>query len=925
MKTIYNNSATILLQSKHFNYGALVLLIIMLFPGYLFSQQSYTFTSAGATGSVGPTQIQLNSAYLSTNLSGAVVASTTGIQTWTVPNTSNYLIDIMGSAGGECTSYSKFGGSAARMQGEFNLTAGTVVQILIGQKGENGCGCAGGGGGTYVVANGTLLIAAGGGGGCSSDQNGVNGATVTTGTQDFPAVSLGGSAGTGGQSCQSGSYNAGGGGGFLIGLTGNGQDGSSGGGGGKSFLNGGTGGFSFAASGSPAGGFGGGGGGRTCTVGGGGAGGYSGGAGGQHLAQCANNGSRTGGGGGGSYNTGANQVNTPGYNTSAGRAVISGLCNVGVYGVGSNSVAPAICNGSSITLTTNAVSSYTWSNGNTTNTTIVVTPSVTTTYSIIGTSSANCVASGSITVIVNPGVPVLSISNPSNAICLGRTVSLTATGALSYTWSGGVVNGQTFTPVSTQNYTVTGQNGCGITTAVTTITVAALSVSALASQTLVCMGFPSTLTAVSSVGGYTWQPAALFGSTVVVAPMANTIYTVTASDGTCSGTQTLALTTKVTPTISVSASSTLICQGQSAVLTAGGGSTYNWTPGNLSGNTVTVSPITSTLYVVNGTNSLNCTSSANQVIIVNASPTLNIAANKTTVCAGDAVYLFASGATTYTWTNGPSTSAYTVTPTSSTVYTVSGNQGTNICAGSTTIAITAVISNVSVSSNTSVCPGGSATLTASGATTYTWNGVPMAGNGNFQVSPSGTTIYTCVANTTSGSVSCPTTKTVQVAIFPNPTITVVATKSLICKAQSNTLTASGAITYSWGAAGSGSSVVVKPNSTTIYSVSAIDVNGCLGSKLITVQVNACAGIAEDGASSNYISIYPNPSMGDFTIETTTDIVLRLMNNIGQQLRVISLTEANEHKANVKDLANGVYFLVGENAVGKVNQKIVVAK
>ncbi|MDI1354888.1 MAG: T9SS type A sorting domain-containing protein [bacterium] len=911
--------------------------LLFLVLGTAFSlqaQQSYTFTTAGATGVSGPSQTQINAAYLSTNLNGSVTVAG-GIQSWTVPANGSYRIETYGAQGGGSTggaNTGSLGGFGAAMIGDFTLTAGQVLRILVGQQGGTDPYGGGGGGGSYVVNSLTvpLVVAGGGGGGngyvgysrgvfaggCGVITTTAGNSNQTTGTYGAAAPGIGGGAiamgGT--QGYGGGGAVAAGGGGFYN----NGGTSTNGGFPGLGFIQGGTGG---AGNGSfNMGGFGGGGGGITSSGYGGGGGGYSGGGAGNWDGTTHGN-----GGGGGSLNSGSNQTNTACFNAGNGRVIIRELCNISLTSSGSSSLAPSICSGQSLTLSTNAISPYTWYNGNTTNNSIVVSPTVTTTYSIVGTSTAACVASAYITVTVSGGLPVLAIANPSNNICLGRTVSLTATGALTYTWTGGVVNGQTFTPVSTQNYTVSGQNGCGISTAVTGITISPLPVSVLASPSIVCQGFPSTLTAVAAVTGYTWQPVSLYGSSITVAPMANTIYTVTASDGTCSGTQTLTLNTKITPTITASAVNTVICQGASIVLTANGGSTYVWTPGNLSGSTITVSPLSSTLYSVAGTNSVNCTSSANQIILVNASPTLNIVANKTTVCAGDAVNLFASGATTYTWTNGPFTSSYTANPTSSTVYTVSGNQGTNICAGTNTIAITAIVSNVTVSSNTAVCPGGTATLTAGGATSYTWNGVPMGGNGSFQVSPSSTTIYTCVANTTSGSVSCPTTKTVQVAIFPNPTITVVATKSLICKAQSNTLTATGAVTYSWGAAGTGSVIVVKPNNTTIYSVNGIDINGCQGSQLISVIVNACLGVSELTSGNQSVLIYPNPSAGELTISSQSDISLKISNELGQEVKHIELSAQNGHVVSISDLASGIYMISGQNENGQVNQKVIVTK
>ncbi|MDI1355969.1 MAG: glycine-rich protein [bacterium] len=878
------------------------------------------------------------------------IAYTGAVQTLTLP-AGFWGIACWGANGGDVTAGPGGAGKGGYSRGEFNVvTPGTQLNIFVGGKGVSASGTSGpagnggwngGGGGGYcgksggggggatdvrvggIAASNRIIVAGGGGGAAYYNQLAVggNGGAVLAQNGDFITSGNVTTLGGGGAGANGGSPGVGG---FGYPLT----DGlaSGGGGGGHSPT-----GFGTQGTGGGAGGYGGTSAGGATGGAGGGGGGYAGGAGGTQTVNAG-----VGGGGGSSYIGGVTTATTimfgqPGFTLNPdvignGRVVITELCNITLYGAGNtNSLNPMICAGQSVTLVTNAISNYSWSTGAITSS-LVVSPTSNTVYVLTATSPSNCTTSRTITISVNSGVPVLSISNPSNNICLGRTVSLTATGALTYTWTNpGVVNGQSFTPSATQIYTVSGQNGCGITTSTTSIVVAPLPVSALANPTIVCEGFAAVLSASSSVTGYTWQPAALFGPTISVAPMASIIYTVTASDGTCSGTQTLALATKVTPTITASTSASMICPGNSVVLTAGGGTSYNWMPGNLSGQSVTVTPATSTLYQLTGTNSVGCYNFTNQGVIVNSSPTVNIAANKIVVCSGDAVQMLASGANTYAWTGGPSTAGYTINPLSSAVYTVTGTQTGNICTSSKTIAITAVVSNVSVSSNTSVCPGGTATLTASGASSYVWNGIPQFGNGIFQVTPSATTVYTVVATTSSNSINCPVTKTVQVGVFPTPTISIVPTKSLICKAQSNTLTATGAVTYTWGAAGSGSVIVVKPNTTTIYTAIGIDANGCVGTQLISVIVNACLGLSEMANGNTGISIYPNPSNGEFTIETNSNMVLKLVNAIGQEVRVITLTDSNNYTAHVKDLDNGVYFIVGQNADGKVSQKVVVAK
>lgn len=257
----------------------------------------YTFTAAGATGYQGPTQTQVNTAYTSTTLAGAVTINTQGIQEWTVPATGRYSIKVTGAAGGLTSGYATTGYGAV-IQGEFTLSQGTVLKIAVGQKGVAAASSSyggGGGGGSFVVQNSTLIIAAGGGG--SHGTGGGNGGAATyvrthadaslttTGKDGNTYVETGGAGGTNGSEGgpSASSWNGYPGAGYL---------GNAGSGGAKNFANAMLGGnlstYGY-------GGFGGGGSGGM--YGGSGGGGYSGGG--------AN--SRHGpGGGGASFNSGTN-------------------------------------------------------------------------------------------------------------------------------------------------------------------------------------------------------------------------------------------------------------------------------------------------------------------------------------------------------------------------------------------------------------------------------------------------------------------------------------------------------------------------------------------------------------------------------------------------------------------------------------------
>jgi hypothetical protein len=300
----------------------------------LYPFTSFTFTTVGVSGSLGPSGSVLLSAYTGSS-SGSyfsnpqyfTTGSFRGYQIWTVPETATYEIEVAGARSGIATypigaPKTYWGGAIIR--GRYQLTQGQKVVMVVGQHALTPSGVGntfngpGGGGGTYVTLSGsnTPIIVAGGagsGGAWSGDSTGAirsgsNGVTTNSGSTSWGGAP-GGTGSFGGRShintasvVSLNGYDAGGGGGFNgngfngSGIVANTTNGSSGGGG-LGFLSGSIGGVSSSSypMQSTAGGFGGGGGGTP--IAGGGGGGYSGGAGSYRNAGTAADGA----GGGGSY------------------------------------------------------------------------------------------------------------------------------------------------------------------------------------------------------------------------------------------------------------------------------------------------------------------------------------------------------------------------------------------------------------------------------------------------------------------------------------------------------------------------------------------------------------------------------------------------------------------------------------------------
>jgi hypothetical protein len=310
------------------------------FSTALYDFTSATFTPGGASGRLGPSLIQARSGLTGTGVDAwkndtqyfNVVG---GIQYWAVPKDGTYRIEAFGAQGGQNNSYTTTTGYGARIRGDFTLTKGEIIRILVGQQGStlsSTCASASGGGGSFVVrtpynTNQSILVIAGGGGGYGTNPGTAIGGTVANnGTNDGAGSTAGGTGGNGGNQPSAAPcsiiYVSGSGGGFFTNGGGpSGGPGSGDTGGGFSFTNGGNGGDRLRGTNGSNyldGGFGGGG---MGNYGAGAGGGYSGGGGG--LGSSCNCATWYGGGGGGSYNNGTNRSETGNTRTGDGQVIIT--------------------------------------------------------------------------------------------------------------------------------------------------------------------------------------------------------------------------------------------------------------------------------------------------------------------------------------------------------------------------------------------------------------------------------------------------------------------------------------------------------------------------------------------------------------------------------------------------------------------------
>ena len=160
--------------------------------------------------------------------------------------------------------------------------------------------------------------------------------------------------------------------------------------------------------------------------------------------------------------------------------------------------------------------------------------------------------------------------------------------------------------------------------------------------------------------------------------------------------------------------------------------------------------------------------------MVNTTPTVAVTAASPTICTGQNTSLTLSGASTYTLLNtgSPVSSGAIITPTTTTTYSVQGSSAN--CTGAFTqqlITVNPLPVVTAVTSNTSICSGNTATLTAGGATTYTWTSTGST-NTVIAVSPAASTNYIV---TGTDANNCSNTQTVGLVVNPTPTVTIAAT------------------------------------------------------------------------------------------------------------------------------------------------------
>ena len=421
------------------------------------------------------------------------------------------------------------------------------------------------------------------------------------------------------------------------------------------------------------------------------------------------------------------------------------------------------CAGGSVTLTASGAVNYVWNNGSTSPSITVNSSDV---YSVVGTSIDGCSSvSNGITVVVN-ALPTPSISSTGSTACLGTTISLTANGGATYSWSNGSTNATiAVTAANVYTVTATSAEGCTATASETVVFNANPSVTISANgPTVFCAGGSLTLTATGGAN-YVWSNGTL-GATVTVNQSGSYYVMVTNASGCTTQSALVNVTVNSVPVVAAITGSNTVCEGGNILLssaTIGG----TWSIANNfianidgAGNVTGLNAGTTTVSYTVSANGCTATTTAQLNVLNNpVAPTIT-ASGATSVCPGSTVVLFASNGANYQWNTGATTPFVVASQSGTYTITVTGINGcsatslpVNVFIGDNTNPVITAPLNVTVTPNLG-CEAIGVTL---GSPITSDNcGVASVSNDAPAIYPIGTTTVTWTVTDASGNVATAT-------------------------------------------------------------------------------------------------------------------------------------------------------------------------
>ncbi len=582
-------------------------------------------------------------------------------------------------------------------------------------------------------------------------------------------------------------------------------------------------------------------------------------------------------------------------------------------------------NGLAIGTATTAGYTYSWSPATGLSSTTVsnptANPSITTTYTVTVTNTANgCTATDQVVVTVNTSIPFADAGLDFTKTCTqnptGLPIGMTAVAGVTYAWtpttglSAANISNPTANPTTTTTYTLTSTNtasGCTSTDQVlVTVNITVPVANAGPDGIITCTQNPAGFTVgVAAVAGvtYVWSPttglANSSNSSTLATPTATTTYTLTSTNTAsgCTATDQVVVTVNTTvPIANAGPDFTKTCTQNPTGLQIGvasiAGVTYAWSPAtSLTSTTIsnpTANPLSTNTYTLTATNTASgCTATDQITVTVDLTvPVANAGPDFTKTCTqfinGGTIGVASVPGVTYAWTPTTALSASnianpTANPSVTTTYTLTSTNTASGCTATDQVIVTVVTGLPLASAGTDLSitcvtnpTGATIGMTSVAGITYSWT--PSTGLSNPTLSnpfaiPTTTTTYTLTAtNTATGCVA-----TDDIIVTVNNTIPIAAagpdfTKTCVTNPAGLAIgmTAVAGISYAWTpSAGltstTNSNPTANPTATTTYTLTATNpANGCVATDQILVTVNTTPPTINAGADVT-VSCATNPT------------------------------------------------------------------
>ena len=461
-----------------------------------------------------------------------------------------------------------------------------------------------------------------------------------------------------------------------------------------------------------------------------------------------------------------------------------------------------ICLGESIIFSGNGADSYTWNSGIDNGLSFEPSNTGVMTGTVTGVDSdSGCENSDSVDLTVL-SLPNVGASASEEEICDGETIELSGSGADTYTWDSGIVDGLSFTPeVGSNTYQVTGLNsssGCENTATIDIQVNSLPAVTASVSDSEICQG-ESVIFQGNGANEYSWNGEVINAQEISLITAGSLTFEVTgtSTSNSCSNTASVDVEVHELPEVDALASSNAICLGETLIFNGSGATSYTWDLGIENGVPFEPSSTGSFLATVEGTDSATgCTNIDSIRIEVVTLPDVQAISSDIEICEGDSIVVFGSGAESFTWDQGVLDNTYFHPSTGNHTYTVIGSNGSEFCQNSASVQVTVYeLPNVEATvSNSEICFGDSVIFTGSGAHTYEWSNGVVDGlqftpqeTGDLEFSVTGVDVVTRCQNQVFVEVLVNSLPDVEATASPNP----------VCAGDSFEINGMGADSYIW--------------------------------------------------------------------------------------------------------------------------------